>query len=345
MGPFIIPFFLTHAGCPHRCLYCDQRRSGGGAGRLRPEDVTPRIEAGLASPRRKPGARVEAAFYGGTFTALPRQRQRDFLEAVQPFLADGRVQGIRLSTRPDALEADEVAFLKGWGVTIVEIGAPSLDDAVLARIGRGHDAAQVAAAAERVQAAGMRLGLQLLPGLPGEDLQSLRATLRAALAIRPDEARLYPALVIRDTGLDRLFLDGAYRPWTLDRAVGRLAFLHRRLTRSGVRVTRVGLQHSPELLDGLRAGPHHPALGHLVRSTVYARALSRALRLKPPAKKKEAVIQVAPADRSEAVGAGRENLVRLGRTFRLEDLRLETDPELSRARFRWQGEEYDVYAA
>lgn len=345
MGPFIVPFFLTHEGCPHRCLYCDQRRSGGGrAARLQPEEVAHRLEAGLASPRLGPGRRVEAAFYGGTFTALPRSRQEDFLQAVRPFLADGRVHGVRVSTRPDALEEDEVAFLKGQGVTAVEIGAPSMDDAILERAWRGHGAAEVMAAAGRVRAAGMRLGLQLLPGLPGEDRASLRATLEAALALFPDEVRLYPALVFRGTGLDRLFLGGAYRPWTLEEAVGLLAWMHFRLTRAGVRVTRIGLQDSPELLAGLRAGPHHPALGYLVRSAVYARALARALRLRP-ALEKTAVIQVAPADRSEALGPGRSHLERLSRTFRLDVLRIEADARLSRSRFRWQGEEYDVYAA
>lgn len=345
MPPFIIPFFLTHEGCPHRCLYCDQRRSGGGrAARLDAGEAAGRLEAGLASPRLRPGQRVEAAFYGGTFTALPRSRQRDFLQAARPFLANGRVHGVRVSTRPDALEEDEVVFLKEQGVTAVEIGAPSMDDEVLRRAGRGHSAAEVEAAAGRVRAAGIRLGLQLLPGLPGEDRASLRATLEAVLALSPDEVRLYPALVIMGTGLDRLLLQGAYRPWTLDQAIGLLAWMQVRLTRAGIRVTRVGLQETPELIAGLRAGPHHPALGYLVRSAVYARALARTFRRRP-ALEKTAVIQVAPADRSEALGSGRSHLKRLSRAFGLDRLRIEADAQLPRSRFRWQGEEYDVYAA
>ncbi|MBU2551468.1 MAG: radical SAM protein, partial [Proteobacteria bacterium] len=112
MKPFVIPFFLPQQGCPHRCLYCNQHRSGGRrAEPLSPPAVTRGLETGLNSPRRRPEAPVEAAFFGGTFTALPRERQAALLGACAPFLESGRLQGVRLSTRPDALSDEEIAFL------------------------------------------------------------------------------------------------------------------------------------------------------------------------------------------------------------------------------------------
>ncbi len=343
MKPFIIPFFLTHQGCPHRCVYCDQRIAGGHReDALSPEAVRRGIEAGLASRRLKPGSLVEAAFFGGTFTMLPRSRQAALLEAAAPYLAEGRVSGIRLSTRPDALAEDQVEFLAERGVRTVEIGAQSMDDKVLAASERGHTSEDVALSAGRVKEAGLRLGLQLLPGLPGEDGASRKNTLKRVLSLEPDDARIYPLLVLKGTPLAELHAKGLYRPFTLSEAVDVCADMFARLTLSGVRVIRMGLQAGPELTAGLAAGPYHPAFGHLVKAETYRRALASVLTMFPSSEAAPA-LQTAPEDISLALGHRRRNVLELAAEHGLAELTVESDAELSRGNFRWQGCEFSIY--
>lgn len=342
MKPFVVPFFLSHQGCPHRCVYCDQHLAGGRRPeRLDAEAVDRGICLALRSPRRRPDSRVEVAFFGGTFTLLPRDRQTELLSAVRPHRERGAVHGIRLSTRPDALDEDEIRFLRVHGVDTVEIGAQTMDDRVLEAAGRGHTALQTREAAVRVKGAGIRLGLQLLPGLPGEDDESRERTLAEVLHLTPDDARIYPLLVLRGTPLADLYRQGRYTPLSVDRAVSLCAGMCGPLTRIGTHIIRLGLQTSPELAAGVLAGPYHPAFGDLVRSEVYRLAVARALALNPPTSD-EAVIGVAPEDMSQAVGHGHRNINRLAQASGIRGLRFVADVAVSRGRFRWQGREYGI---
>jgi histone acetyltransferase (RNA polymerase elongator complex component) len=286
---------------------------------------------------------VEVAVYGGTFTALERSRQDGLLGAVQPFLENGTVHGLRLSTRPDALEADQVAFLTDRGVTTVEIGAQSMDDRVLAQAGRGHTSEQIRAAARRVLRAGLGLGLQLLVGLPGEDAASRKHTLAEVLALAPHEARLYPLLALRGTVLARRYEQGAYRPLDLAEAVSACADYDLALTGHGVRVIRIGLQNGPELDRNVLAGPYHPAFGHLVRAEIYRRALGRALNEQPSGPGR-AEIFVSPADHCLAVGHAGGNRAWLTERLGHTGWRFRDDPSLDRGWFRWRDSDFFIYS-
>jgi len=297
------------------------------------------LEAGLRSPRLKSGEKVEAAFYGGTFTALPQTRQAELLQALSPFLKSRQVHGIRLSTRPDALAASQVAFLKELSVTTVEIGAQSLDDKVLEASRRGHSAGDTIQAAVRVKEAGLNLGLQLMPGLPGEDQASLKATIEQVLTLGPADVRLYPCCVIKNTPLAGLYRNGAYRPMTLRQAVEACAWAYERLTGAGVNIIRLGLQDSLELRRDLLAGPHHPAFGHIVKAEVFYRAMLEVLQRYAP-ESDEPVLTVAARDLSQAQGHAGYNLARLSDLLNLPGLEIRPDPDLPRGRFRWRGETF-----
>ena len=343
MKHFIIPFFMTHQGCPHQCLYCDQRISGGS----RDESVTAQsvksgLISGLSSTRLRPGMKVEAAFYGGTFTAIRRERQQALLGAVQPFMNSGHVHGIRLSTRPDALSETQIDFLKHMGVTTVEIGAQSMDDRVLAISRRGHTARDSIDAARRVKEAGLNLGLQLLLGLPGEDEASRGVTLEKVLEVSPREVRLYPLLVFKNTPLADWYVRGKYSPLTITEAVKACAMMFKALTRAGISVSRIGLQTSTELTNGFMAGPFHPALGHLVKAEIFYQAMAMAIRNRPP-ESGEPVLTVSCRDISQAQGHGRSNLTRLSKELGPLNVKFQTDPDQARGRFGWQGEEYSIY--
>lgn len=260
----VIPIFVPHAGCPHRCVFCDQRRIAGVGTPLQPEAVGQAIEEGL----RCSGCGAEAAFYGGSFTAIPAVQQEALLSAVQPYLSAGQISSIRLSTRPDAIDTSVLRRLRYFGVKTVELGSQSMDDGVLRLCERGHNASDTVRAVSLLKESGFRVVLQMMPGLPGSNYASDLATAEQSLAFQPDGVRIYPTVVVRGTPLHALFLQGHYQPLSLDRAVKRCAVLFRMFHGAGIPVLRMGLQPSEELAQSVVAGPYHPAFGELVKSRI-----------------------------------------------------------------------------
>ena len=227
------------------------------------------------------GAGGEVAFYGGTFTLLPAAEQEAYLGAVTPYLRSGEVRGIRVSTRPDALSDEQIALLKHYGVSTVEVGCQSFSADVLARSVRGHDPDVSLRAVSRLQRYGIRAGIQLMPGLPGGSRQEALGSLSRALKLNPAFLRIYPAVVLRDTLLARQYQAGLYSPLTLEEAIDLCAEMLWHCQRLSVPVIRIGLQASDGLDhgDALLAGPYHPAFGQLVRSRLWLRALQAQARL------------------------------------------------------------------
>lgn len=295
----IIPLFIPHYGCPHQCIFCNQVRITGASTPVRPEDVAGIIERYLASAREPRD--WEAAFYGGSFTALPMDVMESLLQPAAAALHAGRIGGIRLSTRPDCIDADILALLKKMGVTTVELGVQSLDPAVLRLAERGHTAADAERAVKLLKDAGFSVGLQFMVGLPGEDGVSLRRTARNGAALHPDFIRLYPVLVLRDTKLCRMYEEGAYRPLSIREAAFRCAFLKRWYGAHGIPVIRTGLQATEELNkgDALAAGPYHAAMGELTDQVIARHALHRAIR---SLHGNSLTITCHPKDRSKLTG-------------------------------------------
>jgi histone acetyltransferase (RNA polymerase elongator complex component) len=305
----VVPFFISHLGCPHRCVFCDQEKIAGAKGGL---PTAGEIQAKVAEYRESaPGRGVEVAFYGGTFTALPRRDQEQLLGALQQLLETGVVESLRLSTRPDAVDAETAFFLKRLGVTTVELGVQSMDDEVLTLSGRGHCGADVEAAVGALRGAGITVGIQLMPGLPGDCDQRSLASLDRVLALKPSFLRIYPTLVISGTELAGLFLRGEYAPLELDEAVSLAKRMLLKAKRAAVPVIRMGLQPTAELERPgvLLAGPYHPAFGQLVASELCFDIMSALVSGIPPG---SAVTLFAPPGRvSDLVGQKRRNLARL----------------------------------
>ncbi len=306
--PLVIPFFVSHAGCPFRCVFCDQEGITGNSGIPSPAAVAEETERWLAARKGRRGS-VEVAFYGGSFTAIDRGIQERLLAAVRPFLADGRVSGVRISTRPDSLDYDTLEFLRCHGVRTVEVGVQSLNGEVLARSGRGHGPECAMDAVIRLVEAGFVTGVQLMLGLPGETTATAVAGAEKLARLGPDLARIYPTLVIENTGLAALFSRGAYRPLSLARAVALTARIAGIFTDAGVQVIRCGLQAGPELERRIVAGPWHPAFGELVRSRLLFHRLRRVMSRSPGPVR----LRLNPADESVLRGRGNCNLARLER--------------------------------
>ena len=304
-GRHNLPFFIPHVGCPHRCSFCDQKAISGAHRAPLPGEVAERCDALLPAPGA--GEQFEIAFFGGSFTAIDRRQMTALLEAAFPFVAAGRAAGIRVSTRPDAIDGEILALLAGYRVRAIELGAQSMDDRVLALNGRGHTAQQTCAAAELIQTAGFSLGLQMMVGLPGEvdPVRAAAENAAALAALHPETIRIYPTLVLKNTPLENAVRRGAYLPLTVEQAVRATAPLLEFFEEKGIRVIRVGLQDDDALRNSRVAGPYHPAFRQLCESWLLRERITRALAGRQPGGYR---VLVAPGRVSDAVGQRRETL-------------------------------------
>ena len=318
----VIPVFVPHWGCPHDCVFCNQRRISGQREPATAETVQEAMRQAAALPS---GAKRQLAFYGGSFTAIPVEQQEALLGAAQPWLASGELSSLRLSTRPDAVDMAVLERLRRYGVRTIELGAQSMDDRVLALAGRGHTAADVERAARLVKDEGFELILQMMTGLPGDTEEGALATADRLLALRPDGVRLYPTVIVRDTALCELWKAGRYTEHTVEDAVRVCAKLLPRFEAAGVPVIRLGLNPTEELSGGAAVGgAYHPALGELVKSRVL-RNKAEAL-LDGIAPDSRVTLGVNPRELSQMIGQHRSNLDWLKARFALAEINVRSSP-------------------
>ncbi|MGC9196473.1 MAG: elongator complex protein 3 [Syntrophobacteraceae bacterium] len=307
----IYPVFLSHAGCPFQCVYCNQSVTvscGGPEG-----DIALFVQSRLAdyaSRVRFSGLCGEVAFYGGTFTALPLGLVEEILASASVFVKEGIFSGIRFSTRPDCLDTRVVAMLARYPVSTVELGVQSLSDSVLDKSSRGYRSQTVFEAAKRVKLKGWQLGVQLMAGLPGDSCELFLHSIRKAIEIGADFLRIYPTLVLEGTVLARRFREGLYAPLSLEQAVVMLALAYDVALQARVPIIRMGLQADPELEKpgAVLAGPYHPAFGSLVKSRWWQDRIDARLAAMGELSGTEIVIRVAPNQVSDAIGNRRANL-------------------------------------
>lgn len=257
-----VSLFIPHLGCKHQCSFCNQKKISGTQKPPDAEDVRTVCEA-FAQKDASRFEYAELAFFGGSFTAIGRDYSERLLNAAAPYVRDGVFKGIRISTRPDCIDEEILAYLSDYGVTAIELGAQSMRGHVLQLNGRGHTPGDVEKAARMIKAAGFSLGLQMMTGLYGADEQDDLYTARALAALEPDTMRIYPTLVLQGTRLETLWRAGDYVPQTLGQAVGLGARLLGLFEEKGIRVIRVGLHAELSLEQALCAGPYHPAMREL----------------------------------------------------------------------------------
>ncbi|MGI5935786.1 MAG: elongator complex protein 3 [Oscillospiraceae bacterium] len=315
----IIPVFVPHLGCPNDCVFCNQRRISGSLAPATAESVVSAIREGIR--RIPPGEDVELAFYGGSFTAIPAREQEKLLGSALPFLRDGAIKTVRLSTRPDAIDEETLRRLASFGVTTIELGAQSMSDRVLELSGRGHTSADTVRAAEMIKNAGFNLILQMMTGLPGDDNETALETARKIAALRPDGVRIYPTVIIRDTDLFDMWKRGEYAEHTVEDAVRLCARILPVFRAAGIPVIRLGLNPTDELSGGsVAGGAYHPAFGELVRSYMMLNEARKLLRDVP--RGSHAVLGVHKSRVSAMVGQKRANIDTLMAEFGLKSLKV-----------------------
>lgn len=312
-----LAFFIPHRGCPHQCSFCDQRTISGTVQAPTPEEVTQTCQAMLERSGSLESA--EIAFFGGSFTAVEPAYQIALLEAAQPFLGEGMFSGIRISTRPDAVDSAVLERLERYHVTAVELGAQSMCDRVLYQNERGHDAQAVRQASAMLRERGFSLGLQQMVGLYGSTLQDEYDTLEQLLACQPETLRIYPTAVLEGTKLAEYYFRGGYPQLSQEEVLDYCADALCRCHHAGVRVIRLGLHDTPSLREHLLAGDFHPAYGELAESRLYLRQLKAAA---ADCGKTELFVETAPRTMSKVLGqhgCNRKALAEQGVSLRVRE--------------------------
>ncbi len=263
-----VPIFVPHKGCPNDCVFCNQKKITGTTEEKTLQQARNTIEETLETVGKD--SFVEIAFFGGSFTGIEKERQKEYLSLAGEYIKSGRASGIRISTRPDYISCKILDMLKEYGVTAVELGAQSMDDRVLELNRRGHTADDTKKAVKLLKSYGFETGLQMMTGMYGSDTQTDLFTGRAVAELMPDTVRIYPTVVLDDTYLAEIYRAGEYLPPTLEETVEVCAGLFKMFEEKNIRVIRLGLQSTDTICEkgSIVAGAYHSAMGELVRSRI-----------------------------------------------------------------------------
>lgn len=276
---YIIPIFISHQGCSHQCVFCNQDRIA----KVVQEEVTERdvretVDEYLKTIDHK-NATVEISFFGGTFTAINVNKQKELLAVAKEYKEKGYIDKIRMSTRPDAINKYILDYLKDYKVDIIELGVQSLDDEVLRLSGRGHSAEEVEKASKLIKEYGITLGHQIMPGLPGDTFEKDIETVKKSIKMKPDICRIYPSLVIKDTPMADMYERGQYKPYSLEEAVDISKELYKLYKDANVNIIRIGLQPTESITWGkdIIDGPFHPSFRELVEGSLICDKIKSAI--------------------------------------------------------------------
>ena len=336
---YIIPIFVPHLGCPNNCTFCNQKKISGQTKMVTKQDVKDTIEYYLKN-FKDDHKYVEVAFFGGSFTAIEKEKQEELLEAVQEYIENKKVHSIRVSTRPDCIDKDILKRLKKYHVKTIELGVQSTNNYILSRCKRGHTGEDVKKASKLIRRYGFVLGHQMMVGLPESTKQDEINTAKELIKLKPEIVRIYPVLVIKDTELAEEYQRGEYTPLTVGQAVERCKEIVDLFNRKKITVIRIGLQNTEEITDpslkesSVVAGPYHPAFRQLVESSMWYDSIVNEIK-KVNAKVKKVKIKANDKYVYNIIGHKKENITKLKEVYDV-DVIIEKDDNIKPGKFEME---------
>ena len=312
---YIIPIFVPHLGCPNDCTFCNQKSISGQTKQVTAKDVKKTIEKYLKNFKDE-SLHKEVAFFGGSFTGIEEEKQKELLEAAYEFIKNKQIQSIRISTRPDYIDKEKLKLLKKYGVKSIELGVQSTNEYILKKCKRGHTFEDVKRASKLIRRHGFVLGHQMMIGLPESTKIDELNTAKDLAKLKPKIVRLYPVLVIKGTELEKEYQNGEYEPIPLLQAVERCKELYYFFTNKNITVIRMGLQNTDIISDPKNAksevvaGPYHEAFGQLVEDSIWYDAILEKIK-KFNTKVKTIEIKINSENINNVVGHKKENIKKL----------------------------------
>ncbi len=319
---YIIPIFVPHLGCPNDCVFCNQKSISGEQRMITKEDVKKTIDFYLDNIRDKE-SKKEVAFFGGSFTGIEIEKQAEFLQTAYEYIKQGKIDSIRISTRPDYIDKKILKMLKKYKVETIELGVQSANDYILKQSQRGHTFEDVKKASKLIRWYGFKLGHQMMVGLPESTRLDEINTARELIKLKPKMVRIYPVLVIKNTKLEKDYMNEKYKPLTVVQAVEICKELVVMFKKKGIDIIRIGLQNTDTITDPKQsgsevvAGPYHPAFRQLVESGLwYDTIVTKIKQLNVKVKKVEIIVN--PQDANNVIGHKRENIEKLKDMYSLD---------------------------
>jgi histone acetyltransferase (RNA polymerase elongator complex component) len=292
-----IPIFIPELACPHQCVFCNQEKISNTFTVPKPNEIPNIIDAYLKTiPKNRI---INIAFFGGSFTGIPRSEMIAYLKEAHVYVKSGQVHGIRISTKPDYITNDILDTLEKYGVTAIELGAQSTNNKVLVKSGRGHKFDAIENAAKLIRKRNFELGLQMMLGLPHDTLELSIQTANDIVKLKADSTRIYPTVVVEGTVLEKMYQKGQYKVLSIDEAVNWSKQVLKIFMKAKIKVLRVGLHPSEELELGksLVAGPIHPSFKEMVLSALWNDVLLEKLE-----KKGASTIHISKKQLNYAIG-------------------------------------------
>jgi len=325
----ILPVFIPHLGCTFACIYCDQQAITKSVIPA-PSKIGSDI---LKFCKFNQGKEKEIAFYSGTFTNLTRREQQKYLDLVQPFL--DKKTSIRISTRPDSIGMNILLFCRKNGVQTIELGIQSFSDRVLRSSKRNYNSQISISTCKLIKKFDFNLGIQLMPGLPGFSKKSLQNTISETIKLQPEFVRIYPTIVLKNTILEKWFLEKKYIPLKIDEAVQVVSEMIRRFEEEKIKVIKIGLQSDIEEKNVV-SGPYHQCFGELVRIKIMAEKIIAKF-------ERNRTLIISPADISLFKGFGQKMLNELKQKLPLEKIPIRVDHKMIKNKFAFRDVEVEKW--
>jgi len=305
MKRYILPFFIPFKGCPFKCIYCDQIAITN----EKSFNIEKRIN-NFYENREDKNYKLEVAFFGGTFTLLDKKEKEKYFKKVKPFIDSGKVESIRISTRPDAFDDDELIFLKNYGVKNIELGVQSFNNKYLNFLRRGYKRNLILKKIELLKKYNFKIGIQIMMGFPGQTKQEFQKDVETLISLNPYDCRIYPLTIIEGTELNRMYLDNNWDLIDIDTAIEWISRSVQKIEKNNIEIRRIGLPHSVELERRVTGGIYHPSMADKVRFQILKNNLSK-LKLK-----KDSVISVNPKDREYVSKLSNRKKIRVDENIR-----------------------------
>jgi len=269
-GVAVIAVLTKPYPCPGRCAYCPSEKSMPKS-YLSNEPAVMRAIKNKFDPYEQVKSRLKALeatghttdkceliIMGGTWSYLPRKYQINFikrcfdafngrtakdLETAHKIneTARNRCIGLTLETRPDYIDEKEIIRMRALGATRVELGVQHIDDKILRLNQRGHTVADTIEATKLLKQAGFKITYHLMPGLPGstptKDFQMFK-TIFSDARFQPDQLKIYPCVVTRNSLLYKWWRQRKYRPYS-DRQLKNILIKIKTVVPEYVRISRL----------------------------------------------------------------------------------------------------------
>lgn len=274
----------------------------------------------------------EVAFLGDSIDGLDLEKNIDLIQEAYEYVKYGQINGIRILTTPKYINKKILKQLKKYKVTTIEIGVQSSNDSLLRRANIPYTFEEVKKSSKLIRRYGFKLGHQMLIGMPDSNRIDEVNTAKALIKLKPKMVRIYPVVVLKDTELQKEYIEKKYQPITLVQAVEICKEVVRLFNTKNIDVIRMGIRdfNSTKIENEIIAGPANQEFRELVESGMWYDVIVSEIK-QLNIKVKEVKVRINPSDKQTVKGYKDENIEKLKNIYDV-DLIVEEDNKITQGK-------------